>query len=344
MQSLVFVGTYSRRSSEGIYVFRVDPDTGALTKIASAPSENPSHLALSSNGRFLYAVNELGEYQGQPGGAASAFAVDKDTGKLTFLNQQAVLGSAPCHALVDPTGKWFVTANYAGGSHSILPIQADGQLGPVRTLILNADKTAARAHSTLFSPDGRYFYTCDLGLNQVAVYALALETGAASKVAHVELPERSGPRHQALHPTHPLVYVLNEHGSTVSVLSRDATEGGLTLLQNLPTLPTDFAEHNACADLHLSPDGRFLYGSNRGHNSLAVFAIGDDGLLTAIGHVSTGGDSPRGFGVLANGLILVANERSDNVVAFRIGPDGIPVPTGAVTSVPCPTCIISSAQ
>src|SRR5579862_2236893 len=134
MHPLVFVGTYSRRGSEGIYVFRVDPETGALTQIGSAPAENPSNLALSPDGRFLYAVNELSEYEGQPGGAASAFEIDPPTGNLTFLNRQPVLGAGPCHGMVDPSGRWLVTANYGGGSHTILQIGDDGRLKPsIRT-------------------------------------------------------------------------------------------------------------------------------------------------------------------------------------------------------------------
>jgi 6-phosphogluconolactonase len=340
----IYVGTYSRRGSEGIYVFEVEQDVGALTHIGCAPAEHPSHLALSPDRRFLYAVNELNEFQGQPFGAASAFEIDSATGKLTFLNQQPVQGAGPCHVTVHPTGGWLVTSNYGGGTHSILPIGEDGRLGPLRALIQHgyksADQPDAKAHSTLFSPDGRFLYACVLGHNLVVAEAFDYERAVARPVSVVKMPPGAGPRHQVLHPTLPILYVINELGSTVSVVSRDETSGALDLQQTVPTIPSDFTGRNACADLHLSPDGRFLYGSNRGHNSLAVFAIGADGLLSPIGHVSTGGDWPRGFGVLENGLILVANERSDNIVAFRIGKDGVPVPTGAVASVPCPVCVL----
>jgi 6-phosphogluconolactonase len=366
----VYVGTYSKRGSEGIYLFEADPNSGALTHISSAPAVNPSHLALSANGRFLFAVNELNEFQGQPFGAASAFEIDPATGGLSFLNQELV-NSGPCHALVDPSGRWLVTANYTAGNHNILPIGEGGLLkgdlimfqhgrqeskrpglrrvpsGPTRPRRTSSRARAsksvqstAKAHSSLFSSDGRFLFTCLLGLDLVAAHSFDSEKGYAVVCSIVKLSPGAGPRHQALHPTLPRLYVINELDSTVSALARDHQTGELDLVQTLPTLPPDFAGRNACADLHLSPDGRFLYGSNRGHNSLAVFAIKDDGLLNPIGHVSTGGEWPRGFGVLMNGLILVANERSDNIVAFRIGEDGIPIPTGAVTSVPCPVCVL----
>lgn len=341
MAYLVFVGTYTRRGSEGIYVFEVEGESGALRLVSCGPCEHPSFLALSPDRRFLYAVNELGNFQGCAGGAASAFAVDWKTGALAPLNQQPVYGEAPCHAAVDPTGRWLVTANYTGGSHSIMPIEEDGRLGPVRTLLRHSGNDNARAHSSQFSPDGTLLYTCALGLNSILSYRFDPETGAVKPASKVEMPAGAGPRHTTLHPSVPLLYAINETGSSVSVLSRDDSSGKMSLLQTVPTVPAGCSERNACADLHLSPDGRFLYGSNRGQNSLAVFAIGHDCLLSPIGHVPTGGDWPRGFGVTADGLILAANERSDNIVAFRIGADGFPVPTGAVTPAPSPTCVLT---
>jgi 6-phosphogluconolactonase len=341
MPDWVFVGTYTRRGSEGIYAFQVEPETGDLTQISCAPCEHPSFITLSPDQRFLYAVNELGKFREHDGGGASAFAVDWETGALSLLNDQPVHGADPCHAQVDPTGHWLVTANYTGGSHSVLPIEEDGRLGMIRSLLRHSGSGDALAHSSQFSPDGKRLYACALGLNQVVGYEFDAASGAASPASHADMPAGAGPRHLALHPTLSLLYVINESGSTVSVLSRGDASGRMEVLQTLPTLPAGSSERNSCADLHLSPDGRFLYGSNRGHNSLAVFAIGNDGLLSPIGHVPTGGDCPRGFGVLANGLILVANERSDNIVAFRIGEDGMPVATGAATSVPSPTCVLA---
>lgn len=336
--NLVFVGTYSRRGSEGVYAFGVDDQTGALTPVATARAENPSFLALSPDRRFLYSVNEQNEFEGRPGGGASAFAVNGQTGELALVNQQPIHAAGPCHAEVDPTGRWLATANYTGGSHSILPIGEDGRLGALRMLIRHAPEGQAKAHSTLFSPDARSLTACALGLNQVIAYEFDPDSGMASPGASVEMPPGAGPRHQVLHPPLPILYVLNETGSSVSAIAREAAS--LRLLQTLPTIPADFTEHNAGADLHLSPDARFLYGSNRGHNSLAVFAVGADGLLAPLGQVSTEGNWPRGFAVLRNGIILVANERSDEIVAFRIGEDGMPVPIGTVTSVPSPTCVV----
>lgn len=341
MADRVFVGTYTRRGSEGIYVFQADRQTGELTKLGCAPCEHPSFITFSPDRRCLYAVNETGEFRGQRGGGASAFAVDGATGALTFLNEQPVYGAAPCHAQVDPSGRWLATANYSGGSHSLLPIEAGGRLRGIRTLLRHSGSGDARAHSSQFSPDGKLLYACALGLNQVIAYEFDAESGLAAQASSVDMPAGAGPRHQAPHPALLLLYVINETSSTVSTLSRDDSTGKMEVLQTLSTVPADFSGKNACADLHLSPDGRFLYGSNRGHNSLVVFAIGSDGLLSPLGQVSTGGDWPRGFGVLESGVILVANERSDNIVAFRIGPDGMPAPTGAVTDVPSPTCVLA---
>ena len=342
---LVFVGTYSLRGSVGIYVFRLDPATGALSQIGEAACENPTFLALSSDARVLYAVHETHEYEGRPGGSVSAFAVDGAAGTLHPLGRQAARGLSPCHVTASPGGRRLLVANYGDGTHTILPLANDGRLGAATGQITNAGRPgpgqkSGHAHCTRFPPDGRYALACDLGLDRVLVYAWDEGRGTLRESSSLALPPGAGPRHLAFHPTLPRVYVINELNSSVAVLAYDAEAGTLTPLQTLSTLPADFTGHSSCADIHVSPDGRFLYGSNRGHDSLAVFAIDGDGRLSVLGHTPTGGRTPRSFAVLPDRLILVAHQDTDTIVAFRAGPDGLPVPTGAVTHVPAPVCVL----
>lgn len=343
--SLVFVGTYSLRGSVGVYTFRLDAATGALTQVGATPSENPSFLALASESRFLYAANEIGEYGERPGGAVSAFAVDKNTGTLLPLNRQAARGLSPCHVTTSPAGRWLLVANYGDGTHTVLPIERDGRLGAASNQVTNAGapgpgQKGGHAHCTRFTPDGHYALACDLGLDRVFVRAWDEARGTLRESSSLALPPGAGPRHLAFHPTLPRVYVINELNSTLTVLAWDAAHGTLTPVQTVSTLPAGFTGHNGCADVHVSADGRFLYGSNRGHDSLAAFAIAEDGWLTPLGYAPTGGRTPRSFAALPNGLILVANQDTDAIVTFRIGPNGLPVPTGAVTHVPAPVCVL----
>lgn len=342
---LVFVGTYSLRGSVGVYAFRLDPATGALTQVAAAPSENPSFLAVSSDNRFLYATNEIGECEGRPGGCVSAFAIDGQTGALNLLNHQAARGQSPCHVATSPGRHWLLVANYGDGTHTVLPVEKDGRLGTATNQVTNAGapgpgQGGGHAHCTRFTPDGRHVLACDLGLDRVFVRAWDERRGTLTEVSSVALPPGSGPRHLAFHPTLPGMYVINERSSTIAVLGLNPRSGDLRTLQTLSTLPAGFTGNNACADIHLSQDGRFLYGSNRGHDSLAVFSVDAVGRLTAVGHTPTGGRTPRSFAVLPDGLILAANQDTDAIVAFRIGPNGLPVPTGAVTHVPAPVCVL----
>lgn len=344
-ERLVFVGTYSLRGSVGVYVFRLDPATGVLAQVDAASSENPSFLALSPDRRFLYATNEISEYNGQPGGCVSVYAVNADTGALQLLNREAARGSSPCHVAVSPGGRRLLVANYGDGTHTVLPVGRDGRLGATSNQQRNAGtpgpgQRSGHAHCTCFTPDSRFALACDLGLDRVIVYAWNEEQGTLTEASSLALAPGSGPRHLAFHPTLPRVYVINELNSTIGALAWDEGEGALSPVQTVTTLPASFTGHNACADLHVSADGRFLYGSNRGHDSLAAFAIGADGWLTPLGYSPTGGRTPRSFAALPDGLLLVANQDSDTISAFRFGPGGIPVQTGAVTHVPAPVCVL----
>lgn len=351
MSQFVFIGTYTasypqrEHRKEGIYTFRWDPLRDSLELCATADNvQNPSFLALHPNGQFFFAVNELGQ------GRVSAFKVDPSTGSLHFLNSQPTDGSAPCYLSFDPTGKWVLVSNYGNGTVAVFPIHPDGSLGPHSDHIQHqgqgADRTRqerAHAHSIRFDPSGQYVLAADLGLDEVIVYRFDSEHGKllANDPAFGTLTSGAGPRHLAYHPSGKVLYVANELNNTVTACTWDAARGAITPYQSLSTLPAGFQGESAVADIHLDGTGKFLYVSNRGHHSLAVYQVAADGHLTASGHVSSGGEWPRNFAVLPKGeRLLVANERSSNLVLFEIGASGMPQPTGLVLPVPQPVCVL----
>jgi 6-phosphogluconolactonase len=349
-----YVGTYTEdgSASKGIYVYRFDGKTHKLTSIGlAAQTINPSFLAIDPSRRFLYAVNEVGNYQSKKSGAVSAFEIDHSTGKLKFLNQVASGGADPCYISVDATGKYVLVANYTGGSIAVFPVLKDGRLGDASAFIQHTGhgtnpqrQEGPHAHSIDSSPDNRFAIVDDLGLDETFVYkfdetkgSLALEQDAGAKA-----DAGAGPRHFTFAPNGKFAYVLNEMGSTVSVLSYHASDGVLKRLQTISTLPQDFTAHNDAAEIQVHPSGKFLYASNRGHDSIAVFAInGDKGTLSLVEYAPTKGSSPRNFTIDPTGsLLLVGNEKSDNVVVFRINQDsGRLTPSGTVLDVPQPVCI-----
>ncbi len=345
----IYVGTYSLRGSEGIYTLRLDTATGELVLATTTAADNPSFLALSPDRRTLYAVHEETEIDGKRGGAVSAYSVDEATGALAQIGTpQPTFGIASCHVHVDSTGSWLITANYGDGTHSVLPIRSgDGGLGSVVTRRANVGEPgpgqeSAHAHSTSLDEETNIAYACDLGLDKVIVYELDPASGNLKELPEgLSLPPGSGPRHLVAHPTLPLLYVINELNSTIAVVRRADSGRRLSVEQTISTLPANYDGNNQCADIHFSPDLHTLYGSNRGHDSLAIFAVDDQtGLLTPKAHVPTGGHWPRNFAVIESGWILVANERSDNLVSFRIDASGVPIPTGFVISVPSPACVL----
>ena len=348
----VYVGTYTRGDSKGIYRFRMDLATGALTaEGTAAESVNPSFLALHPSHRFLYAVNEVGEFQGKQSGAVSAFAVDPDSGELTLLNQQPSGGAAPCHLVVDRSGQTVLVANYSGGSVAALPIGKDGRLGDANTFIQHTGTSilvprqqSPHAHSINLDAANHFAVAADLGLDKVLVYRFDVAKGtlAPGPAPLVSVKPGAGPRHFDFHPNGRFAYVINEIDSTVTALSYDAGRGELKRLHTLPTLPAGFEGNNSTADVHVHPTGKFLYGSNRGHNSIVIFSIdAKTGRLTHVGHQSTQGSTPRNFGIDPTGTyLLAANEATGTIVVFRIDPKtGKLQPTGNVTSVPSPVCV-----
>jgi 6-phosphogluconolactonase len=348
----VYVGTYTSGESKGIYRLRLDLATGALSLAGEpTPARNPSFLALHPTGRFLYAVNEIGESREDKGGAVSAFAVDPRTGSLTFVNERPSGGAAPCHISVDKPGRHVLVANYWGGSVAVLPLGPDGRLGPATALVQHEGRDGAtrspespHAHSIDLDAADRFAVVADLGLDKLLVYRFdpAQGTLAPNQPRATRLAPGAGPRHFAFHPDGKHGYVINELDSTITAFAYDAGAGILTQLQTLSTLPVGFAARNSTAELVVRPDGRFLYGSNRGHDSIAIFAVdAATGKLTALGHESTLGRTPRNFAIDPTGAyLLAANQDSDTIAVLRIDAgSGRLAPVGSPFRIPRPVCL-----
>jgi 6-phosphogluconolactonase len=351
---LVYVGTYTQEgsTSKGIYAYRFDPNTTQLTAIGlAAETTNPSFLAVHPNHRFLYAVNEISNYTGEKSGAVSAFAIDPATGKLTLLNQVASKGADPCYITVDKSGKYVLVANYTGGSIAVFPVLPDGRLGVTSAFIQHVGhgtnperQEGPHAHSIDLSQDNRFAIVDDLGLDETLVYKFDSTKGSLilNDPPFAKADPGAGPRHFALHPNGKFAYVVNEMGSTVSAFSYDGSAGALRPLQTISTFPKDFSGHNDDAEIEIDASGKFLYASNRGHDSIAVFAIDPEkGSLTLIEYAPTKGQTPRSFEISPGGaLLFAANEKSDNIVVFRIdSKTGRLTPTGKVLDVAEPVCV-----
>ena len=356
---LVYVGTYTRQAphaqgkSEGIYLYRLDLSTGALSYISLAAGvANPSFLAIHPQQRYLYAANEVEDFGGRSSGAVSAFAIDPKTGELTYLNQQPSQGAAPCHLSVDQTGQFVLAANYGGGSICVLPVMADGRVGEATDFVQHAGSSVnpqrqagPHAHSITLDPANRYAFAADLGLDKIMIYRLDLGRGKLQpnpEQPWAAIKAGAGPRHFAFHPNRNAAYVINEIGSTITAFAYDETRGALTELQTVSTLPEGFTGRSHTADIHIAPSGRFVYGSNRGHDSIVIFAIDPGtGKLTYIGHEPTQGKVPRNFAIDPTGtFLLAANQNSDTIVSFWLDQQtGRLKPTGHITETPTPVCL-----
>lgn len=346
----VYVGTYTTGKSDGIYLYRLNLSSGELKHVGTTKSVNPSFLTLAPSRRYLYAVNEVGNFENEKSGAVSSFAVNQRTGELRLLNQQPSLGADPCYVDVDAGGKFVLVANYNGGNVTVFPVQRNGSLGEAtdmkqaRGSSVNPDRQQSpHAHCIMLDQANRFAYSCDLGTDKVMIFRFDARNGRLqpAEPPWVQVKPGAGPRHLAFHPSGKLAFVLNELHSTVTTFTRDPEKGSLKELQTLTTLPKDFTGTNSSADIHVSPDGRFLYCSNRGHDSIAIFAIDPRDGLSPIDHESTRGMTPRNFAIDPTGaFLLVANQRSDNIVAFRRNQK-----TGRLTStvhevqVPAPVCL-----
>ena len=349
---LVYVGTYTEdgSKSKGIYAYRYDPATAEITPVGlAAETINPSFLAVHPNHRFLYAVNEVGNYKGQKSGAVSAFAIDRVTGKLTLLNQVASKGADPCYIIVDKTGKYVLVANYSGGSVAVFPVAEDGRLGEASAFVQHTGHGAnperqegPHAHSIDLSADNRFAIVDDLGLDETIVYRFDKGTLIPNGPQFGKADPGAGPRHLGFHPNGKFAYVVNEMGTSVSVFAFDGNAGVLRQQQTISTIPKGFAEHNDDAEIEVHPSGKFLYASNRGHDSIAVFAIdANKGALSLVEYAATKGKTPRSFEIDPTGSLLFAeNEKSNNIVVFRIDQQtGRLTATGKVLEVVEPVCV-----
>jgi 6-phosphogluconolactonase len=347
----VYVGTYTGKS-KGIYFSELDMSSGELSApVLAATTTSPSFLALHPNHRFLYAVNEVDRFAGMKSGSVSAFSIDPQTGALTLLNQQPSRGGGPAHLTVDRQGKNVLVANYGGGSVAVLPIGQDGRLGPATGFVQHTGSSinrsrqeAPHAHSVVLDSANRFAFVADLGLDKVLIYQYDAAQGmlAPNDPPFASVPPGSGPRHFAFHPSGRTAYVINELASTVTAFRYDASKGSLEPLQTISTLPADFTKTNSTAEIAVHPSGKFLYGSNRGHNSIAIFSIDPDtGMLTLIGHEPTQGKTPRNFAIDPTGAyLLAANQDSGTIVVFRIDPEsGHLTAAGHTAAISMPVCV-----
>jgi 6-phosphogluconolactonase len=351
---LVYIGTYTGKKAEGIYAYRLDLKTGKCEPLGlAAEVKNPSFLAVHPNKKFLYSVSEISDLDGKPTGGVSAFTIDRSTGKLKKINAQSSEGAGPCHLIVDKSGKTVLVANYGGGSIASLPIAADGHLEPAASAIQHKGKSVnpqrqegPHAHSINMSPDNRFAVAADLGLDKLLVYKLDYETSklTPNDPPSVSLAPGAGPRHFAFHPSGKYAYAINELACTVSALAYDPKRGVLTEIETVSNLPPgeSVKEGYSTAEVQVHPSGRFVYGSNRGHNTISVFAVDEKtGKLKQIQNESTQGSTPRGFGIDPTGNFLLAgNQDSDTVTVFRIDQKtGKLKPTGQKLEVGTPVCV-----
>jgi 6-phosphogluconolactonase len=330
--TFVYVGSYTKNppgggsnNPVGLSVFQVSPTDGVLTLVQEVPSANPSFVALDPTRRFLYVVNEIDDYEGQRSGSTEAYAIDATTGKITLLNRQSVKGPIPAHLAVDPTGQYLVVANYVGGNFVVLPIERDGRLGPVVSEIVdtghgpNAQRQASpHPHGIAFDPAGQFLATADLGTDQVPIFRLA--HGSLARTSEATTAPGAGPRHVVFHPNGRVLFVINELNATVTSFAYDPDKGQIgPELQTISTEPPGYSGPKSTAEIAIHPSARFLYASNRGHNSIVGYRVDPSGRLSVIGHAADGVNFPRNFAIDPSGTRLyVANQKGDSIVQFQI--------------------------
>jgi 6-phosphogluconolactonase len=351
----VYVGTYTRGGkSKGIYTLKMNMKTGELTPSGVAEGiENPSFLEIHPSGKYLYAVSEIADFEGQKAGGVHAFKINRKDGSLKLINQQSSVGPGPCHLTIDSTGKNVLVANYGGGSVACLPISAAGGLQEAASFIQHEGssvnprrQSGPHAHSINVSPDNGFAVAADLGLDKLLVYAFDASKGklTPNDPPFAKVEPGSGPRHFQFHPRGKFAYVINEMNLTVNAFSYNADKGELTTIQTISTIPDADRKQRglSTAEVRVHPSGKFLYGSNRGHDTIVAYRINQDtGKLTLIENESTQGKTPRNFFIDPTGAYLLAeNQSSDNIVVFRIDQEsGELTATGHVAEIPSPVCI-----
>ncbi|WP_417383082.1 lactonase family protein [Gimesia sp.] len=353
-QYRVYVGTYTRGSdSKGIYQLLLDSKTGKLTHVDVTENVvNPSFLAIHPNQKYLYAVNEITDFEGGNSGAISAFSIDSANGKLTFLNQKDSRGGSPCHLVVDRTGKVLLVANYSSGTVCSFLLEEDGPLTGLKSISRHLGSSvnpqrqqSPHAHSINLSPDNTRAVVADLGIDKLVVYFFDPQEGSLipNGFREIKMAPGAGPRHFAFHPSGKWGYVINELDLTVTAMDYNQKTGELDIIQNISTVPAGTKRKgNSTAQVLVHPSGKFLYGSNRGPNTIAMYRIDQKtGKLTSLGYQPTGGAIPRNFNIDPSGtFLLAANQDSNNVVVFKIDQKtGLLKPTGHEITVPKPVCI-----
>ena len=347
--SYLITGTYTSGKSEGIYVYQFNSDHGSAKAVSSIKISNPSFVAVSPDEKFVYSVEEDAANNGKEG-EVSAFSFNKETGKLSFLNRKPTGGDHPCYVSVDKTGRWVAAGNYSSGSLSLMPVLADGSLGTATSIIRHEGsgpnigrQASPHVHGTFFSPDNRFFFVPDLGIDKVMIYAFDETTGklTTAKQAFAESLPGAGPRHISFHPSNKYAYLMQELSGTVTAFKYK--NGKLKSRQIISSMPAGDTSFAGSADIHVSPDGKFLYASNRAEsNTIAIFSINQkNGKLSPVGHQSTLGKTPRNFNFdPAGNFLLVANQNSDQVVIFKINKEtGLLTDTGNRIDVGKPVCL-----
>lgn len=350
--ALLFVGTYTENGRrEGVYLVRMNARTGELTQVGAVDvGPNPSFLSIHPSGKTLYAVNEVEQMSGKATGSVRAFAIDARDGGLALLGEQVSEGGAPCYVSADRAGRYALVANYVSGTVAVLPIRARGEIAKASQVVQQSGtgpitdrQGGPHAHCIIPHPSNRFVLVADLGADRVFVYGFDSKAGTLTHVpaSDAVMPPGTGPRHLAFHPKLPLLFVSGELNSTVTALHCDARSGALSAVQTLSTLPPNTAGTNFPADIHVSPDGRSLYVSNRGHNSVAVLSISPSGALAFEQTAPTGGDWPRNFSLdPTNRWLLVANQRSNSVGVFaRDEKSGRLTATNQRIELPSPVCV-----
>jgi 6-phosphogluconolactonase len=356
--TLVYVGTYTGPKSQGIYLFRLQAENVEVSQNITlvplglaAASSNPSFLELDLKQRRLFAVNEVGTFEGQPTGAVSAFSIDPAKGTLTLINQRPSMGAGPCHLVLDKSGRHLLVANYGSGSVSVLPVAADGRLGAASDVVQHTGKSVnpqrqngPHAHCVTIDGANRFVFVCDLGLDKVLAYRFDAERGRLTPhdPPFAQVKPGAGPRHMVFRSDGRFAYVVNELNSTVTAFQYDAAAGVLHDVQTVSTLPEYFDGANSGAEVDVHPSGKWLYVSNRGHNSVVLFNVDSDrGTLTYVEEQGTGGFKPRHFGIEPSATYLaVGNQDSDTVLVARIDAgSGRLKPSGVFANVPSPVCV-----
>jgi 6-phosphogluconolactonase len=353
---LLYIGTYTQREAHvdgkasGIYVYALDRSTGQLHYVSASPAViNPSYLVVQHDS-LLYAVNEIGTEKGEPSGTVSAFRINKEGKELAFINTTSSKGNYPCYIGFDRRGKFAMVANYGSGTVAVISVRPDGGAGEFCSVDRHHGenpgnrKGTAHAHMIIPSPDNRFVYSCDLGTDNIFIYHFDAETGKLQAAAmHYTTQPGAGPRHMVFHPDKNLAYVVNELNGTIECLKHDPVTGSLTRFQVISTVSSGSGNQAACADIHITPSGKYLYASNRGDfNNIAMYAVNSlTGELSLLGHQAVKGKTPRSFVIDPTGTyLLVANQDSGNVVTFRIDPStGNLLDTGLEASIPTPVCL-----